>query len=194
MTLINTTKGNGVAIICGSAPCLQEEFEEVRSKRPDAIVIGINEAIWKIYCDILMTYHIELISKFIEKSVNKNIEVHTSKSYPDHVLKYKDVVDCVWKGIKGGASSAIDAVQICLKMKFQEIILVGCPMNGGDGYFHSDKAPENVEGCPRFGNKGNEFLVNKHQRRLIEMAQEIDFNNVFSMSGFTSKILGIPRL
>tara|TARA_R110000782_G_scaffold52163_7_gene111993 strand:- start:313 stop:876 length:564 start_codon:yes stop_codon:yes gene_type:complete len=184
-----TTKDR-VAIICGSAPCVKEEFEIVSKARPDAVIIGINEAIQVIKCDILMTYHLLEVGMFIDKSLNENIEVHTSKGYREEL---KPLADKFWN-VKGGATSAIDAVQMCQQMEFKEIILVGCPMNGGDGYFYGEKAKENVEGCPRFGNSGNSFLANKHKSRLLEIVREDNFDNVSSFSGFTSEVFGKPKL
>lgn len=185
--MINLTYKGRVAIVCGSAPCLTEEFKEVRSKRPDAVIVGINEAIWEIDCDILMTYHLLEVSHFLGKSKNPAIEVHTSKAYLDD---WKHLAAKFWT-VKGGATSAGDAIQICIQMEFKEIILVGCPMNGGDGYFHGD-SKENVEGCPRFGGKNN--VAFKHKARLKELAKELDFSNVSSMSGFTAELLGKPKL
>lgn len=179
------------AIICGSAPCLYNEYKEVTSSIKDYITIGINEAVSGIFCDKLITSHVEEIAKFKAKSINPLVETHTSKPlHPDN----KNQSDYFWDNIKRGASSAIDAVQIAQRMKFKNIILVGCPMTGGDGYFYAKKAKENVEGCPRFGNAGNESLVQRHQVRLKEIVSENDFSNVSSMSGYTAKIFGFTKL
>lgn len=181
-----------VAIICGSAPCVKDEFEIVSKSYPNAIIIGINEAVWHIHCHLLMTCHVNEVDHFLDGSKNKEIEVHTSKYYPDYVNKYPEYN--FWEGIKGGATSAIDAVQICQRMDFKEIILVGCPMNGGDGYFYGEKAKENVEGCPRFGNPENDFLANKHKNKLLQIVKEGNFDNVSSFSGFTSEVFGKPKI
>jgi len=178
------------AIICGSAPCLYRDFDLAIKARPDAVIVGVNEALWAVKCDMLMTYHIEEVYHFLSKSLVHCVEVHTSKRFDE---KWANNASKFWE-VKGGATSAIDAVQICQQMGFKEIILVGCPMDGGDGYFHSKKAPETVEGCPRFGNAGNDKLTSKHKSRLLELAKELDFSNVFSMSGFTSEVFGKPKL
>lgn len=185
---LDSYKGR-VAIICGSAPCVEEEYNIVRASRPDAIVIGINEAIKIIRCDILMTHHLLEVGNYIKDSLNPDIKIHTSKRFRPEL---EGSADGFWI-VKGGATSSSDAVQICQQMGFKEIILVGCPMTGGDGYFYG-KGKENVEGCPRFGNPGNNFLVQRHRRRLIEITEEGDFSNVSSMSGFTSEIFGKPKL
>ena len=186
---LNSYQGEG-AIICGSAPCVKEDFEIVRSKRKNHIVIGINEAIWAIKCDMLMTYHFAEIDYFLSKSLNKELEIHTSDTYPGHTNKK---ITGRWS-VKGGATSAIDAVQICQQMGFDEIILVGCPMMGGDGYFHSQNAKETEEGCPRFGNKENIELIQKHKSKLKDLAGDLNFDTVYSVSGFTAEIFGKPNL
>jgi hypothetical protein len=184
---INKYKGR-VAIICGSAPCVKQEFEIVSKARPDAVIVGINEAVQIVKCDILMTYHLLEVGKFLGKSLGNPI-IHTSKGFRPEL---KDLADGFWQ-VKGGATSAGDAIQICQQMGFKEIILVGCPMSGGDEYFYG-KGKENVEGCPRFGNTGNEHLVNRHKARLKEIVEEGDYTNVSSMSGFTSELFGKPKL
>ena len=178
-------KRGGVAIICGSAPTLLDEFNEVIKKRPDAIIVGINEALWAVKCDILMTYHLLEVSHFLSKSLNKDIEIHTSKGYREEL---KDLAHKFWT-VQGGATSAGDAIQICREMGFDEIILVGCPMNGGDGYFHGNEK-ENVDGCPRFGGKNN--VAGQHKAKLKEICK--GFDNVYSMSGFTAELFGKPKL
>jgi hypothetical protein len=179
--------GKESVIICGSAPCLINEFEEVKKKRPDAVIVGINEAVWQIDCDILITYHLLEVSHFLSRSKNPKIKVYTSKGYREEIRHLANEFFVV----KGGATSAIDAVQICKQIGFKEIILVGCPMNGGDGYYHG-KDKENVDGCPRFGAKNN--VAWKHKDKLRELVKELDFSGVYSMSGFTSEIFGKPKL
>jgi hypothetical protein len=176
------------AIICGSAPCLLDDYKYVITHLKGGYrTIGVNEAVYVLYCDYLMTAHPELLDVFKGLSINKNLETHTSRGYhPDK----RDKADYFWPDIKGGATSGIDAVQIAQRMGFDRIILVGCPMNGGDGYFHADNAPDNIDGCPRFGNKGNEHLVSRHQVRLADIIKEGDFSNVSSMNGYTAKIFG----
>lgn len=137
-----------------------------------------------------MTYHLLEVEHFMSKSLNKHLEIHTSKAYRDewHLLAHH-----FWESIKGEGSSLGDAIQICLRMGFDNIILAGCPMTGGDGYFHSERAKENVEGCPRFGNKGNEALANRHFNKLKEITKEIDCSKVKSISGNTAELFGKPK-
>jgi hypothetical protein len=178
------------AVICGSAPCLLEDYEEIKKHIDDFLVIGVNEAVWALYCDKLITAHLEQIKMFKIRSMNPIIETHTSKPYyPDWHYE----ADYFWPDIERGATSSIDAVQICQGMGFKDIILAGAPMIGGDGYFHSKKGRINSDCCPRFGNEGNYHLVNRHQNRLKDIAKTVDFSNVYSMSGFTAEVFGKPN-
>lgn len=195
-------KGNHkgeIAVICGSAPCLVEEYEKVvswlRERKANFKVIGINEAVKKIYCDFLMSYHVERIDYFKKKSLNKNIETHTSNLLPFSNREILEKVDYIWKKIFIGATSTGDAIQICDRMGFEEIILCGAPMNGGDGYFYAPKAQENVSGCPRFGNLNkDDGFIKSHQKKLKELKNKMDVSKVRSMSGFSSSVFGKPNL
>lgn len=186
--IFNLGKHEGLtAVICGSAPCLFQSYKKVQSNISNFVTIGINEAIHAIYCDKLVTAHPENIEYFVSKSINKDIETHTTKGY------YKDwsnKADYFWTDIKKGATSGIDAVQVARKMGFKKIILCGMPMTGKDGYFHTKKAPENTKGCPRFGNKENHDLVARHQAKLRDIVKDEDFSNVSSLNGFTAKVFG----
>lgn len=179
------------AIICGSAPCLLEDFEEIKKHiGENYVLIGINEAIWALYCDKLITAHVDQMELFKRRSMNVNIETHTSKNYhPD----WKDQSDYFWGDVKKGATSTVDAIQIAKRMGFDNIILAGCPMTGEDGYYYGKKGRENVAGCPRFGNPENLDLVHNYQKKLVDMLQKVDFSNVRSMSGFTANVFGKPK-
>lgn len=179
-------------IICGSAPCLIKEFEEVRKHRPAAKVMAINEAVAGVYADFLVSYHAEKFSYFKSLSLNKEVPTHTGKSRREEEEK---LVDYYWSEIWIGATSAGDAIQIALKMNFAEIIMVGCPMNGGDGYF---RKTDTGGICPRFGAPAtllgeNADMVQVHKNKLLILKSKFDFLRVKSMSGFTAQVFGKPQ-
>ena len=179
--------GELTAVICGSAPCLFKNYKKIQSHIANFITIGVNEAVHAIYCDKLVTAHPENVEYFLSWSINRDIETHTTKAY---YPKWLNKVDYFWTDIKKGATSGIDAVQVARKMGFKKIILCGMPMTGKDGYFHTKNAPENTMGCPRFGNKGNDDIVARHQARLRDIVEEEDFSNVTSMNGYTAEVFG----
>lgn len=182
------------AFICGSAPCLLEEFEEAIEQRPNAVTIGINEAVSGIFCDFLVSYHCEKFKEFKAISVFPEIKTMTGKGY--RTPEEEAQIDYRFEDINIGATSAGDAIQIAQKMGFSEIIMIGCPMNGGDGYF-SDTSDES-DGCPRFGAASavegrHAEMVQSHKSTLKAIAEIVDLSMVRSMSGYTSEVFGKPE-
>lgn len=183
-------KGQTV-FVCGSAPCLLTEYEEAKIHRPDAKVIAINEAGSGVWADFLVSYHAEKFGEFKGISLNPNITTHTSRA------KREDdkFVDYYWPEIWIGATSAGDAIQIARKMGFSEIIMIGCPMNGGDGYFNKTGGGG---ACPRFGAPRtllgeNRDMIQNHKNKLVVLKDKIDLSIVKSMSGYSSEVFGKPE-
>lgn len=163
------------AIICGSAPSLLQEFDEVKKKRPGAIVIGINESVSGIWCEYLSSYHDEKFDYFKSLSLNKEIRTLSSKDY--------DIVI--------GGTSCGDAIQIADIMGFSEIIIVGAPMNGRDGYFNDTPEYDEEYGMNRFGSAAyskETTDLDRNQRVIKELATKLP--QVRSMSGFTKEVFG----
>ena len=180
---------SGTVVICGSAPSLLDEYEKVMDNRPDAKVMAINEAVSGVWADYLISYHAEKFDYFKGISLNPNITSHTAKGYREELEEAQ--IDYRWEGIKLGATSAGDAIQIAKQMGFTEIILVGCPMNGGDGYFNNTSLQS--DGCPRFGAPladSNRDMVTNHKKGLMDLKQSSDFNMVWSMSGYSAEVFG----
>ncbi|WP_376696628.1 hypothetical protein [Wenzhouxiangella sp. EGI_FJ10305] len=178
------------ALICGSAPCLFEEFEEASAILPDAAVLVVNEAGRVIRGDHLMTQHPEKASWFRERSINPAITIHTGKPRERACQPDIDVYwpDCVTLATSGGS-----AIAIALRMSFERIVLCGMPMNGGDGYF-SQSAMETDE--PRFGLESAESdYIQAYKDRLIDFAATHPeaLQRVRSLSGFTREIFGAPE-
>ena len=95
-------------------------------------VLVVNEAGSVIRGDHLITQHPEKASWFRQRSLNPSIVIHTGKQrerarQPD--------IDVYWPGCSILATSGGSAIVIALQMNFQNIVLCGMPMQGGDGYF-----------------------------------------------------------
>lgn len=183
----------GTVLVCGSAPCLIGEFEEARKHRPESKVIAINEACSGVWADFLVSYHAEKFDSFKKISLNPNITTHTGKGYKDEMEEAQ--IDYRWEEIWIGATSAGDAIQIARKMGFSEIIMVGCPMNGGDGYF---KKTDLGGICPRFGAPKtllgeSRDMVQNHKNKLRVLKDKVDLSMVRSMSGYSAEVFGKPE-
>ena len=182
-------EGQG-AIVCGSAPSLLEEYKEARANMPDAKVFVVNESAYAIWGDFLVSYHVEKFPEFKAKSLNKFITTMTAKGYRSP--EEEKPIDYRFHDIQIGATSAGDAIQIAAQLGFSEIVMVGAPMNGGDGYYN--KTDMRNDGCPRFGSK--EYLdtmeclkVGLNQKAL----KSLDLPMVRSMSGFSKEVFGSPK-
>lgn len=178
------------ALICGSAPCLHDEFNTARRKVKHAAVLVINEAGSVIRGDHLMTQHPEKALWFRERSLNEQITVHTGKPRQRASQPGIDVYwpDCITLATSGGS-----AIAIALQMGFAEIILCGMPMNGGDGYFAQSAMKQDE---PRFGleSPSSEYIKG-YQSRLIQFTerQPEALKRVRSLSGFTRELFGGPE-
>jgi hypothetical protein len=184
-------KHEGQAIVCGSAPCLLKEYMIARANMPDAKVFVVNESSYTIRGDFLVSYHAEKFDEFKKKSLNKKIISLTGKGYRSP--EEEKQIDFRFDNIRIGATSVGDAIQIAKQMGFNEIVIVGAPMNGGDGYYNSTSMQH--DGCPRFGSK--EYLDTPEQKKVSqnqEMLKVIakDLPMVKSMSGFSAEVFGKP--
>lgn len=184
------SKESGTAIVCGSAPCLLKEYEEVRKHRPSAKVLAVNEACHGVWAEFLVSYHAEKLDLFKKESLNPDILRITSKGYKDE--NEESQIDYRFEKVWIGATSAGDAIQIAKMMGFSEIIMVGCPMNGGDGYF---KKTDLGGDCPRFGASEtllgeHRDLVTLHQMKLKKLVEKVDLSMVRSFSGYSAEVLG----
>lgn len=178
-------------LVCGSAPCLLKEFKDAKEQRPDAKVIAINEAASGVWADFLVSYHAEKFGEFKSISLNPDVKTHTSRGKREDDKN----VDYYWPEIWIGATSAGDAIQIAKRMGFSEIIMVGCPMNGGDGYFNKTGGGGF---CPRFGAPKTLLgdgadMVQNHKNKLAVLRDKIDLSMVKSMSGYSSEVFGKPE-
>lgn len=177
------------ALICGSAPCLLEDFAAAAAKLPDATVLVVNEAGSVIEGNHLITLHPEKASWFRQRSLNPAITIHTGKqreraSQPD--------IDVYWPGCGSLATSGGSAIVVALRMGFLKIVLCGMPMRGGDGYFEGSAL---LRDEPRFGLESpHSDYIKSYRERLVEFARKEPAANdrVRSCSGFTRELFGPP--
>lgn len=185
--IYNVNHKGQTAIICGSAPCLLEHFKVAEKNNPAAEVIVVNGAARGVYGDFLATYHHEELKEFKSNSLNKEIITLTS-----HEFTNADADACVdyrFHNIRLGATSIGDALQIAKQMGFSEILLVGAPMNGKDGYFYNAKETGD---CPRFGlDKIDGGQIQYHQMILKSIKEDfLDNIKISSCCGFTKELFG----
>lgn len=181
-------KYDGCVLICGSAPCLMPDYKTAVKHRQTATVIAINDAASVILADFLTTLHPEKAHTFRAASINKNIIVTSGQKWkPDCDVDY-------WlDSCNSGGTTAGSAIKVAKKMGFEEIILCGCPMNGGDGYFNAPYKPNTFGMAMRFGNAPSTAgIIKAHRKNLMFEAHENDYSMVRSMSGWTAEQFGKP--
>lgn len=180
----------GTALVAGSAPCLFADLRSVFKRRDAAGVFALNGAAAEIAADFLVSLHARDLEYFRRHSINRNIITMTR-----HVSFEKNVVaDYLFDDCNSGATSAGCAVKIAIQLGFDEIILCGCPLNGGDGY---TRLTEKIAVLPekqrlermRAGHPTHDVHINnlRHESRSYP-----DNVTVRSMSGRSAEVLGRP--
>lgn len=181
-------KYEGTVLICGSASTLQADYAEAFRARPNASVIAINDAASEIFADFLATLHPEDAARFKAASKNPDIKVISGQLRND-----AHPVDQWFEDCNSGATSAGGAIKMAIAMGFEEIVLCGCPMSGGDGYFNAPPKKNKSLMAVRFGNAApGSSVVQAHQRAMVMEARAGDYHMVRSMSGWTAEHFGLP--
>lgn len=181
-------KYSGPVLVCGSAPCLFRDMDKALRARPDATIIAINDVAGYINAEFVTSIHCEKMQEFRAKSINKKI-----KTLSGGIYNAACDVDHWFSSCNSGGTSAGSALKIARKMGFDEIILCGCPMNGGDGYFYRRAKPTQFLMQKRFGDASpRSSSVVAHQMNLRYEMEGNGYNMVKSMSGFTAELFGKP--
>lgn len=160
--------------------------------------MAINEAAGALDVNHVATMHAEKMEHFAKLQINRGrnrgdflchcvdrIEANMRfEQYPQ--------IDHFWNGCSSSATSAFAGVMMGLAMGFNEIVLCGCPMNGGDGYFNQDETDRGSPANPRFGFTDPDKGLIKSWKETVGLYAEEFGDRVFSMSGFTKQALGGP--
>lgn len=181
---------HGICLVVGTHPDWVVDFDAAfKSAYEQEVEIegicAINDATDLVQADYLATVHPEKISQFLS-DVQHPIEIHSRDK-----MKRPDPQDheYVW-GIKYGGGSALFAVMVMLSIGYDQVVMCGCPMNGGDGY--AIRKHKGSDTDPRFGDMdaSSELVQGYHRamRNFVENSPEA--KKVRSMSGITKQIFG----
>lgn len=181
-------KYTGTVLICGSAPCIHDDYAAARANRPDAAVIAVNEAAQVVWADFIVSVHNEQLEGFRAKSLNKQ-----ALTLSGGRIREGAVFDCWFSQCNSGGTSAGSAIRIAKKMGFTEIILCGCPITGGDGYFNRPYAPQKLLPTRVGLHSKDANAIRIHQSNLAKEAAASDYSMVRSLSGFTKELFGGPE-
>ena len=197
-------------LVVGSAPCLFDDVRLALELRPLASLMLVNGACTAIEsAEHMLAGHEEKASQFVRERRKAfpnagPIRVHAS-THMHRLATAKQMLPEVtdwWPHEVGvGATSASKAAKICFMLGATEVILCGCPMDQ-PGYFPGEAKVQQHRSCQRIGDHGIAFglgipvqetrIVNGYREKMKILAEGEFKGRVFSMSGFTRKVLGPP--
>ena len=200
MAAVYATKHTGCAIICGAAPCVFDDLKLARQLRPDATILGVNDTAAMIpEIEHIWSQHGDMAQSF-KKNAGRRIYVHARARkhqnggglwllpVPDAKWAY---VDYVWHdlGWVSGSSGVAGALWAKHGMGFDEVIMAGIPLSA-DSLIYSD---EYMSTPTKKGGHFAEIEQVIHWAAILRTHQKNGkTDGIYSMSGETAKILGMP--
>lgn len=195
-----TARHGGCAIICGAAPCVFEDLENARKLRPDATIVGVNNAAAMIpEIEHIWTQHPSDAQEY-KKAAGKIIYIHSRpRSFDNGAGTWRLVVsDETWESIDyywptlswiSGSSGAAGALWAKHGMGFDEVIMAGIPLST-DSLVYCEKYPSK----PTQNNNqyAKDTQVNHWLKIFSSLINEGKTKNIWSMSGSTKEMLGAP--
>lgn len=177
-------KGKSV-LITGLAPCLMQDWEEARKHRPNSEVILVNYSCTELVGDYLFTLHPEQVKEMRRVALQKDLIVlSTSNRHNEKYAPFENDVDYWLPGDKfNGATSAYAAARAAVWLGYEEVILVGCPLDENSRKYYG-KYKRAWEYRPR--------QIHDYANKLAEYHDRFDDSKIRSMSGMTKRILGAP--
>lgn len=198
-------------LIVGSAPCLYEDVARAFRLRPFASVMLVNGACTAIEnAEHVLAGHEEKAEFFARERRVRFPNAPPWKLHaccnPKRVDQYRSMFPAVtdwWPHEVGvGATSASKGAKLAFLLGADEVILCGCPLDQ-PGYFSGEaKVPQHIS-CQRIGDHGiahglnipvqETRIIKAYRSRFAELAAGEFKNRVFSMSGYTRRLLGEPQ-
>lgn len=199
MASIYTERHSGVALYCGSAPCVFSDLEEARKLFPRAPVYGANYTASMIpEIEHVWSQHDDMAQK-LKDDAGRQIYVHTRFSQSmgiDNLWKLKhprrvyNAVDYVWPDLEwvAGSSGVAGAYWLRHGMGYDKVIICGAPLS-------IDCLDYSKEYTGYRRNKGRPCAKKKNmQEWLSALKRNVGprTEGIYSMSGATQRILGGP--
>lgn len=173
----------GSVIICGSAPCVFEDLEKAKRLRPDAEIVGVNNAGAMIpEIKHVWTQHNKLSKEYKE---NADVKVHGRSN----ILGDRHT-DYIWPKLNWvcGSSGVGGALWARWGLGFDEVIMAGIPLNSKNTLY-SEKYPSKYTKKHGFADKHQ--ILNWLNHLMLHQKNEKTIG-IYSMSGETMRILGEP--
>ena len=189
-------------LIVGSAPCALEDLSKAQALYPFADIMLVNGACTLVEdADHMLAGHTAKAEEFVAARRRAfphagRIFVHAnwaSRKRPPIAASFPSVTHW-WEGdVSSGATSAGKAALIGIKMGYWPIVLCGCPMDGS-GYHPGEGTLTKDSSCQRIGDPKMQErrTIKRYREQMANLARTAFLGKVFSMSGFTKKVLGAP--
>ncbi len=185
--------------MCGSAPCLFDDYDKVSPWDDVMLVNGactalaVAEHVLSGHTDKAEMFAAARRAKFPDALPWRLHATTDSKHSNEHRRLFPSVTDWHEKDMCTGATSVAKGVRIGLKLGYERIILCGAPMDGS-GYFKGEASV--AHDCHRVGDADRQGhrVIQGYRRKFKNLAQTEFKGRVFSMSGFTRECLGAPEL
>lgn len=187
------TLRQGTAIIVGAAPCLFDDLSAAIELRPDSTIFALNEVGMALpHIDHLFCGHYYKTPFFMAGRLKKYPE---TDPYLVHACWQEgrmrvECVDYWWQNVASSGTSAWTCVRIARAMGFSEIILAGCPLDTS-GYFNDWNTHKSDEGVPRVG-YDDKHTTTRNYRHIFAQCAKTEGKKVYSMSGYSRELLGVP--
>lgn len=194
-----TQKHSGVAIFCGSAPCVFSDLEKAKELYPDATVYGANfvgamipeiEHVW--------TQHGELAHKIVERT-GRSLTIHARPRKQktgggmwflpagDHAWQYVNYEwpDLYWVAGSSGIAGAMWAKH---GMGHDTVIMCGVLLDPDSNGYADPYPGKSLDGSRAL----QKDRIAVWRDILLLYQQEGRTEGVYAMSGFPKEVLGAP--
>jgi len=178
----------GLAIVCGGAWTVDDDYALALRRFPDATVIAVNGAAWRVRAHHLFSLHPkDFIDRgWIQKQESRfgpgfKVNGARAKNKADQEWRAREnsYVDRWWPGVSTAGTSVWGGARLAKAMGHDRILLCGAPMQPGP-YAHGGPAPAFLE---------SDIL----EQYRSAIAADTEMHKVTrSMSGWTREILGGP--
>lgn len=193
-------KHKGTLIVLGSAEGGVLELEKVKEHYPDCKIAAVGHAAGMSVADFVISDHYEVHRELrrLQDEIGGN-GYTTHATYTAKAKTYTSV-DHWWNWPRPNCTSMWTAIRIGIYTEFERIVLCGCPLT-----FGNIQHPKQIEKDGDIWPPPRDIIQHKskdgwntseeilQQFRMWFVAQCLEFKGkVFSMSGFTGDVLGMP--
>ncbi len=176
----------------GSAACLPTDLNKALGLHPGADLIAVNEAAGFRKVDHIVSLHWQKLPYFrwLQESEHGPGAICHAVPSPSDMKYWQDdypAVDYAWPSAHTRATSGFAGVKLAFMLGYTTVVMAGCPMVGGDGYY-CDTHPGGPSD-PRLGLESSTATINRFYREQFARECSKYAPHLHSMSGYTRECL-----